>query len=118
MSPRARVLRNETTGEVLAENVRYADTWWERLAGFIPRRVVAPDDGLWFRNCWAVHTIGMRAHIDILFLDEESRVVRAQRSVPLQRPAIACVGARNVVELGAGALEGRDVLPGDRLTLE
>lgn len=118
MSPRSRILRNETTGEVLAGNVRYADSWWERFAGFIPRSVVAPDDGLWFRNCWAVHTIGMRARIDVIFLDNDNRVVRAERSVALQRPAVACIGARNVVELGAGALEGRDLLAGDRLTLE
>jgi uncharacterized membrane protein (UPF0127 family) len=118
MGKKGRVLRNATTGQVLAENVRYADTWWDRIAGFIPRSVVAPDDGLWFRNCWAIHTLGMRAQLDVIFLDAESRVVRTEREVALHRPAIACIGARSVVELGAGALEGRDVLAGDRLTLE
>jgi uncharacterized membrane protein (UPF0127 family) len=113
-----RILRNSTTGQVLASNVRYADTWWERIAGFIPHRVVAPDDGLWFRNCWAIHTLGMRAQLDVIFLDKDGCVVRADRKVAKQRPAIACVGARSVVELGAGALEGRDVLAGDRLILE
>ncbi len=112
------ILRNSTTGQILAANVRYANTWWERLAGFIPYRIVPPDDGLWFRNCWAIHTLGMRARLDVIFLDAQGRVVRADRDVPLHRPAIACVGARSVVELGAGALEGRDVLVGDRLTLE
>lgn len=112
------VLRNATTGQIIAGNVRYADSWWDRIAGFIPRRVVSPDDGLWFRNCWAIHTLGMRAAIDVIFLDGDGRVVRTKRRVPLQHPAIACVGARSVVELGAGALEGRDVLAGDRLTLQ
>ena len=111
-------LKNKTTGQIIAENVRYADTWWERLAGFIPREHVDPDDGLWFRDCWAIHTLCMRASIDVIFLDGEGRVVRTRRSVPRQRPAIACVGARNVVELGGGALDGRDVLVGDRLELE
>jgi hypothetical protein len=37
--------------------------------------------------------------------------------VKRNRPALACFGARNVVELGAGALDGRDLLPGDRLEL-
>jgi uncharacterized membrane protein (UPF0127 family) len=118
MRARTGLLKNATTGEVIAANVRYAETWWDRLAGFIPRRVVAPDDGLWFRNCWAIHTIGMRARIDVIFLDGQGRVVRADRHVPLHHPAIACIGARDVVELGAGALDGRDVLAGDRLTLE
>lgn len=112
------VLRNATTGEILAANVRYADSWWARLAGFIPRRVIAPDDGLWFRNCWVIHTLGMRARIDLIFLDGENRILRTQRRVRLNHPAIGCAGARNVIELGAGALEGRDLLAGDRLALE
>ncbi|HKU68615.1 MAG TPA: DUF192 domain-containing protein [Candidatus Baltobacteraceae bacterium] len=112
------VLRNITTGEIIAERVRYADSWWDRLAGFIPKEIVDPDEGLWFRECWAIHTMCMRASIDVIFLDENGRVVRADRQVRLNRPVVACRGARNVVELGAGALEGRDVLVGDRLELE
>jgi uncharacterized membrane protein (UPF0127 family) len=112
------VLKNATTGQIIAENVRFAQSWWERLAGFIPKDVVDPDDGLWFRDCWAIHTMCMRAHIDVIFLDEKSRVMRTDREVPLNRPVIACPGARNVVELGAGALDGRDVLIGDRLELD
>jgi uncharacterized membrane protein (UPF0127 family) len=110
-------LKNKTTGQIIAENVRYADTWWDRLAGFIPRDCIDPDDGLWFRDCWAIHTLCMRAPIDVIFLDGEGRVVRAQRSVQSQRPVIACFGARSVVELGAGALAGRDLLVGDALEL-
>jgi uncharacterized membrane protein (UPF0127 family) len=111
------VLLNETTGQIIAANVRYADTWWDRFAGFIPYKTIAPDDGLWFRNCWAIHTMCMRAHIDVVFLDEQARVMRTDRRVALNRPMIFCYGARGVVELGAGALEGRDVLVGDRLVL-
>jgi uncharacterized protein len=118
MKKRGSVLRNVTTNQVLAANVRYAESWWDRFVGFIPHRVVAPDDGLWFRNCWAIHTLGMRAHVDVIFLDADGRVVRTDRNVPRHRPAIACPGARSVVELGAGALEGRDVLAGDWLALE
>lgn len=110
-------LRNVTTGEVIAENVRVADGWWERFAGLIPRGDVGPDEGLWFRDCWAIHTLLMRAKIDVIFLDDEERVVRTVARVRRNRPAVACLGARNVVELGAGALEGRDLLPGDRLEL-
>jgi uncharacterized membrane protein (UPF0127 family) len=112
------VLKNLTTGQVIAEHVRYADSWWDRLAGFIPKEAVDPDEGLWFRDCWAIHTLCMRAHIDVIFLDEDGRVVRTNRALPLNRPIVACPGARSVVELGAGALDGRDVLAGDRLELQ
>lgn len=110
-------LRNATTGQVIAEDVRVADGWWERFAGLIPHKVVEPDQGLWFRDCWAIHTLLMRARIDVIFLDDQERVVRTVARVNRNRPAVACLGARSVVELGAGALEGRDVLPGDHLEL-
>ncbi len=111
------LLRNSTTGEIIAGNVHYADSWWERLAGFIPRRSVDPDEGLWFRDCWAIHTLGMRSHIDVIFLDRWDCVIRTRRAVP-HRPIISCMGARSVVELGAGALDGRDLLAGDKLVLQ
>lgn len=111
-------LCNFSTGEILAANVRYADTWWDRFAGFIPKRSIEPDEGLWFRGCRAIHTLGMRARIDLIFLDRDGRVVRTLNSVARNRPALICPGAEHVVELGEGALDGRDVLVGDRLTLE
>lgn len=111
------VLMNATTGQVIAENVRYADTWWTRLAGFIPKANVDPDEGLWFRDCGAIHTLLMRACIDVVFLDRDGCVIRTLQRVPTQRPLVGCAGAHNVVELGAGALEGRDLLAGDRLAL-
>lgn len=112
------ILKNATTGEVIAERVRYADSWWDRLAGFIPKHVVEPDEGLWFRDCWAIHTLCMRAKIDVIFLDEKGCIVKTEREVPLNRPVVACPGARSVVELGAGALDGRDLLVGDRLEMQ
>lgn len=112
------LLVNQTTGQVYAENVRLADSWWERLAGFIPRATLSPDDGLWFTDCWAIHTLAMRARVDVIFLDESAHVLKILRNVEPNRPAILCRGARNVVELGAGALEGRDLLLGDRLELQ
>lgn len=111
-------LKNKTTGQIIAEKVRYADSFWERFAGFIPRAQIDPDEGLWFRDCWAIHTLCMRAMIDVIFLDASGRVVRKQCSVPRQRLAIACPGARDVIELGTGALDSRDILVGDRLELE
>lgn len=111
-------LHNTTTGEVLAEDVRVAGSWWERFAGLIPRKVVPPDEGLWFRDCWAIHTLGMQTKIDVIFLDGQARVVRTHAGVKRNRLAVACFGANGVVELGAGALEGRDVLPGDQLELK
>lgn len=112
------VLKNATTGRVIATDVKPASGWWSRMLGLLPRRTVGPDEGIWFDNCDAVHTVGMRANIDIVFLDKDSRVIRVAPAVPSMRFAVVCAGAQSVVELGEGSSAGRDVLVGDRLQLE
>jgi uncharacterized protein len=60
----------------------------------------------------------MRFPIDVLFLDRTGRVVRA---VPDLRPwvlAVAARGAKEVVELRAGAIAESGTQPGDDLVFE
>jgi uncharacterized membrane protein (UPF0127 family) len=111
-------LRNVTTGEVIASNVERANGFWRRLLGFIPNPRIHPDDGLWFDECSAIHTVGMRQSIDVVFVDRSRRVLRVDRSVQRFRVAVTCSGAHAVIELGEAALEGRDLLAGDELALE
>jgi uncharacterized membrane protein (UPF0127 family) len=110
------VLKNMTTGEIIAANVVRATGFWRRMVGFM-RRAVHPDDGLWYDNCSAIHTVGMRDRIDVVFLDKNRRVLRVERAIPRFRFA-AVPGARAVVELGEATLQGRDLLAGDELALE
>ena len=79
------VLRNVTTGKIVAGNVERADGVWRRLTGFIPYNEIGPDDGLWFDRCSAIHTFGMRRPIDAVFLDKNRRIVRIRRSIPCCR---------------------------------
>lgn len=110
-------LRNLRTGEVVAEEVERADTIWRRLSGLLSYRKIRSDQGMWFDNCWAIHTLGMRSRIDTLFLAKDHRILKILYAVPPQRPAVLCVGAKVVVELGA-ASQQRNLRVGDRLTLE
>jgi uncharacterized protein len=110
-----RTLRNLRTGAVLA-SVAVADTPGARSLRLLARDVVRRDEGLWIGGCREVNTYGMRAPIDVLFLDEARRVLAAYRAVPPNRRAIRCAGASSTVQLGA-ALD-RDVRHGDVLALE
>lgn len=112
------VLRNLTTSEVIASDVVLARNALQRSIGLLGRRSVAPHQGMWFPNSWAIHTIGMRAHLDVVFLDERRRVVSIRSGIPPNSLAVAHIGAANVIELGSGALYTTDVLVGDILTLE
>ncbi len=111
-------LRNATTGEIVATKVKVAQGWLERMLGLIPRKRVEPTEGLWFDDCAVIHTIGMKAEIDVVFLDKDDRVLRTVCAVPQNKFLLACHGARSVVELGSGALHRCDVLTGDRFILE
>lgn len=88
------------------------------MIGFLGRGPADADDGLWFPNCWAIHTLGMRSPLDVVFLDETNRVCRVAYAVPANRWLVSCPGASTVIELGSGALNGRDILDGDTLLLE
>lgn len=111
-------IRNATTGEIVATDVKKARGWFERMLGLIPRRRVDPREGLWFDDCGAIHTVGMHAEIDVVFLDKEFRVLRTLCAVPQNKLLIACRGAESVLELGAGALTRSDILVGDRFIFE
>jgi uncharacterized membrane protein (UPF0127 family) len=82
------------------------------------RRLLPAGSGIWISPCSGIHTFFMRFSIDVVFLDRGQRVVRVcpalrpWRMVPLVR------GARSVLELPAGTLEGLSLARGEQLALE
>ena len=110
-------LRNCSSGDILAENVLLANNPWTRGVGLLGRAKVEPGDGLWIAGCNAVHTLGMRATLDLFFLDKTGRVLKVTHSAAPHRLMFACPNAHAVVELGAAGND-RGVAIGDRLALE
>jgi uncharacterized membrane protein (UPF0127 family) len=78
----------------------------QRLKGLAGRRGLHPDCGICIWPCRAVHTVGMRMEIDVVFLDGQGRVVKRVERLPPGRWA-ACWRARMVVEVAAGTLSFR-----------
>jgi uncharacterized membrane protein (UPF0127 family) len=111
------VLRNANTGQIIATRIGQAATFVERAVGLIGRPNLRPDEGIWLDKCSAIHTVGMRSAIDVIFLDRDQQVVRICPGVGAFRWAVVCPGASSVVELGPGALALTDILLGDRLEL-
>ncbi len=112
------ILRNGTTGDLIAKEVRVAERWRERLKGFLNREHVSPDEGLWFPDCALIHTVGMLTPLDVVFVDANNRVLRALRNVAQNRLFVGCRQASATIELGSGALDGCDLLIGDEMVLE
>jgi uncharacterized protein len=112
------LLRNASTGVLLAESVRRARTPWSRLAGWLTRSAIGVGEGLLFEQCCAIHTIGMRTPIDVIFLDRNDRVKQVHASVEPGRSHLGCGSASKVLEMGPGFIHLHDLLIGDRLLLE
>ena len=111
------LLRNTTTGRILATRIDRLSSFLHRAVGLLARTTIRPDEGVWITSCRAIHTIGMRVAIDVIFVDGESRVLRVVSDVRPNRLVLSCRGAEAVVELGSGALRDLDLMPGDRLEL-
>ena len=111
-------LRNLTTGAVLAKDIDLAKTFWQRTVGLISRHRIESDEGIWIDQCSAVHTMGMRAKIDVIFLDRKGYVLKVVRAAKPGATSISCPLASAVVETGASGHLGHDLLVGDRLALE
>jgi hypothetical protein len=106
---------NETRKTLLASRLRLT-----RAAVKAPgaRAPVFPGDGLWVEPCIEVDTTGLPVSLDLLFLDEDHRVVE---SVTAMRPggrSPRVSQARGVLELPAGTIPATHTEIGDRILIE
>jgi uncharacterized membrane protein (UPF0127 family) len=98
-------LKSAHSGEIVAE-VAEAGNWWTKGIGVIGMRELPAGRGLWMPGVTAVHTWFVRFPLDLLFLDRESRVVKAVMAVRPWTSLVWAPGSAGVVELGAGTLLG------------
>ena len=87
-----------TTGRL---RIIVADGWASRAVGLLSTRRLDDPCGLWLKPCHSIHTFWMRYAIDILFLDQNDRVMRIVPGLKPWRLA-SCRGARTTLELRAG----------------
>lgn len=99
-------------GILWSDFVERTETFAERARGLLGRDALADGKALLLERCGAVHTVGMRFVLDLVFLDRAWRVTRLAREV---RPGRLMVWggwrAVRVVEVAAGSrlLEGLTV---------
>lgn len=110
-------IRNATRNTVLAEAVEVADTSRKRRRGLLKRDSLAAGQGLWISPCEAIHTIGMRFAIDVLFLDRSRKVMKIRKEMRPGKLAV-CLRAHSVLELPAGTSEATQTVTGDQLQFE
>lgn len=91
-------------GRVVVANAHRTTWFWERMRGLLGTRSLPVGTGLLIDPCAAVHTIGMRYSLDLIFLDRHGVVVRVCRNVQPGRFSVGDMHARMTLEVAASWL--------------
>lgn len=108
---------NITKNNELAANLVLADTLFSRMAGLLGRKKLVCGEGLWIKPCKGVHSFGMRFPIDIVFLDQQLRVIAVSHSLPPNRLTRLYLNATSVLELPSGTVMNSATATGDRICI-
>jgi uncharacterized membrane protein (UPF0127 family) len=89
---------------LVADHVELAVDSRSRNRGLLGRDGLAPGAALIIAPCWAVHTIGMRFTIDIVYVARDGRIVKLSPGVRPWRMS-AALRAFATVEMAAGEID-------------
>lgn len=116
--PAVRVL-NDSKGNSLGQRVTMARSFWQRGKGLMFRSNLPAGTGLVIDPCSSIHTFWMRFPIDVLYVDRDGTVLRADHAMkPWRFGPLIVRNGRYVIELPAGTIEKTQTVKGDRVLLE
>jgi uncharacterized membrane protein (UPF0127 family) len=108
---------NQTRESFLSLEVTAADTTFTRLKGLIGRLRLRPNEGLWVVPSSGVHTIGVLFPLDLIYLDDKSRVVHLIEHFPAFSIAPLRTHATSVLELPTHTIYSSQTQVGDELVV-
>ena len=117
MERRRYCVYNQTRESFLSLGVAAADHTIARLKGLIGRFRLGSDDGLWMVPSRGVHTIGVMFPLDLIYLDENHRVIHAVESFPVFCIAPLRRQAESVLELPTHTIYSSQTQIGDQLLI-
>ena len=109
--------RLATDGGAFAEHVECAFDSASRKRGLLGREALDAGRALVIAPCNSVHTFFMKFPIDVVFVGRDGIVLKTTASLKPWRLA-ACVAAFATIELPAGTIEDRNLVPGSKVMVE
>ncbi|MBQ2312764.1 MAG: DUF192 domain-containing protein [Elusimicrobiaceae bacterium] len=107
---------NPKTQEVFADDLTLNNTFCSRLIGLMFKKNLPAGSGIILKPCTQIHTCFMRFNIDVIFLDEDLKVLHIIENMKPWRISPLLLKSKYTVELPAGTLKGR-VKKGETLAL-
>lgn len=110
-------LVNVDNGEIIAESIESAQTFFTRLKGLMFRKELSNGGGLYLHPCKSIHTFFMKFPIDVLYLDKEWKIVGMEEQLEPGKMGRHFTGAASVIELESGSIQKNGIQEGQIVKL-
>ena len=117
MERRTYCIYNQSRECFLSLNVVAANTMFARLRGLIGRFRLRGDEGIWVVPSSGIHTVGVLLPLDLIYLDEDHRVIHLVEHISPFRLAPLRIRASSVLELPTHTIYSSQTQPGDQLVI-
>jgi uncharacterized protein len=108
-------VRNATRDTLLATRARRASSYIDRFLGLMGRKRIEDGGGLLLTRSGSIHSFFMRFRFDAVFVDRDNRVTKVVPSMRQWWIAFGGKGAKDTIELPAGAAERTGTVVGDQI---
>lgn len=108
---------NRTRDSFLSLGVTLTDTHFARLKGLVGKLRLKGDEGIWVVPSQGVHTIGVLFPVDLIYLDEDDRVVQLEESFGTFRIGPVRKTCASVLELPTRTIYSSQTQVGDQLLI-
>lgn len=108
---------NKTKNTLLAEVAILADTFFKRMVGLLGRKEFKQGEALVLKPCNSIHTFFMRFAIDVIFVDEQNKIIEAISHLkPFRLTRIYWLSLL-AIELPAGMIKSSNTQKNDLLAV-
>jgi uncharacterized membrane protein (UPF0127 family) len=116
-SPRTFCAFNVTRQAFINLGVSVADTTLTRLRGLLGRMRLRTNEGLWMVPSRGIHTFGLMFPVDLIYLDQDLRVVHLVENLGPLRIAPLRMNSASILELPARSIYQSGTQVGDQLMI-
>jgi hypothetical protein len=109
---------NQTRNAPLITQGRLANTFWSRLRGLLGAAPLQKGEGLILAGEKSVHTFFMSFPIDVVYVNKEYKVIRADANMVPYRIGPFLAQSEYVLELPVGTIAATATQTGDQLSFE
>ncbi|MBM7557187.1 DUF192 domain-containing protein [Halanaerobacter jeridensis] len=109
---------NASKNNIIVNEVRVANTFWQRLVGLLRHKELKENEGLIIKPCQIVHTFFMSFTIDLVFIDGHGQVLELIENLKPNRISPFVVESEQVIELASGVIQTKGIELEDEILIK